>query len=395
MDIPENFHKNIMDMTEDLTRTFPEYSDLWCRWTTKHFHLMDKTSTEIEVKVLYDYIVSVYPERFFDIIYQNEDIFVMTNNVNTFFLPGIDFKILFNCNGISEQTRKVMWNYLKLILLTVVGGVTDKSRFGAAGSQFDGIEESELLEKLRETMVGMTDFFQTLNPDSDKNKSRNENTSTEETPILPKVDDIFGHLKSLFDGKIGSLAKELAEEISGQFSDIFCQEELGEINTTKDVINKLLTNPAKMSGLLKTINEKLQSKISSGAISQDELMTEVIELMEKMKKGGSGFDFQELFKNMGGAGGIGEMFKTPHKAEAPLNPFQKMKNRAILRKAKEAESKLAAQKKIIESTEKPHYSFTVDEIEKQSQSSILSAPAQKQQPSNNKKNKKNKKNKNL
>jgi hypothetical protein len=382
--IPENFQKIIMDMTEDLSETFPEYSELWTKWSDKGFSSMNEAEKILEVKYLYEYIVSVYPEQFFDIIYQNEKIFSIDSSKNTLFLPGIDFKLLFNCEGVSVKTREIMWNYLKLVLLTVVESVKDKSKFGTANSMFDGINENELFEKLKETMNGMTDFF--------KNLGENENN---EVPIaetnVPKVDDIFGHLKSLFDGKIGLLAKELAEEISGDLSKILGDDEMGDVRTSKDVISKLMKNPGKVTGLLKTVNDRLQSKINSGEISQEELMKEATEIMQKMKGVGGMPGMSEMagmagmsgMGDMGGMGGMQDMIKNlskmggdlfKNKVEKPdlkMTTMEKMKNRILLKKIQQAEQNLITQNKLIE-IEKNYqpYKFTVaDDLEKQSKSS--------------------------
>ena len=86
-DLPENFQNIIMDMTGDFTQTFPEYSDLWSKWTKNNLESLNDDLRDIELKQLYDYVISIYPERFFDIIYQNEDIFSKDTVpiVNTFF----------------------------------------------------------------------------------------------------------------------------------------------------------------------------------------------------------------------------------------------------------------------------------------------------------------------
>ena len=343
--IPDNFQKIIMDMTDDFTETFPEYSELWIKWTKNSFELMTEEEVTLELKYLHDYVISTYPERFFDIIYQNETIFLIENELNTLFLPGIDFKLLFNCSNISDQTRKIMWNYLKLILLTVVGSVKDKSKFGGSGNIFDGIDEKELFEKLTETMGSMGDFFQNMG----------QNINEEET-----------------------------KEISGDLSEIFGSDEIGEIRSTKDVIGKLMKNPAKISGLLKTINERLQSKISSGEISQEEMMKEATDIMAKMKGTGD-VNFEELFKNMtkmGGMGGMEEMLskmsglageggldmkqlmktmggmmgqqkktqnKEPNIDASKMTLHEKMKNRILIKKMKDVEKQLVLQNQIEES----------------------------------------------
>ena len=105
----ENFKPIIVDLVNDLTTTFPEYSELW------------RDTAAGEIDVLYQYCLTVYPERFFDILYQNMDIFGKESVVNTMFLPGVDFKILFNCDGVTDSTKKTLWKYLQLILFNVLG----------------------------------------------------------------------------------------------------------------------------------------------------------------------------------------------------------------------------------------------------------------------------------
>lgn len=123
---------------------------------------------------------------------------------------------------------------------------------------------------------------------------------------IPDIKDIYGHLKSLFDGKIGSLAKELTEEISKDMENIFGEEGDTQPTSTKEIIEKLMKNPAKMTNLIKTVSNKLDSKISSGEISKDELLKEATELMDKMKDMGDSKDFQEMFKNISKMSGMGE-----------------------------------------------------------------------------------------
>jgi hypothetical protein len=76
-----------------------------------------------------------------------------------------------------------------------------------------------------------------------------------------------------------------------------------------------MKDPKKIMGIMKKITDKLQNKMQSGDISQDELMKEVASLVEKFKEMGGGEDFMKnftsgpfakMFKNMaGGMGGGG------------------------------------------------------------------------------------------
>jgi len=126
--IPENNEsliKVVSDLINDLKISFPECED--------DLNTVYKNAIENDEKNLYDvdlldFCKTVYPERFFDILYQNDDIFE-DEEINTFFLPGIDFKLFFLAEDVSDKTKAAIWQYLQLILFTVVGDVRDKNDF--------------------------------------------------------------------------------------------------------------------------------------------------------------------------------------------------------------------------------------------------------------------------
>ena len=318
-----------------------------------------------EIQYVFEYCLTVFPERFFDILYKNEDLFKPENTMNTQFLPGVEFKALFQCEGVSENTCSVMWNYLQLILFTILGSVQDKKRFGETGNIFDGIDESDLFAKLSDTMNNMSSFFQNMGVDGEgegegegEGDKNNYSTKTDgeserqEIPLppqtgpgtgtgMPNIKEIHEHLKGLFDGKIGALAKELAEDITGDFSSIL-GEDAKDIKSTQDVIQQLMRNPAKISQLIKTIGDKLKTKLSSGEVSQDELMKEATELLGKMKDMGGGMDqFKDLFKNMG--------VPMPKNAKIDVNALSRMTQQQSTRERlkKRMEQKKAAQTEAI------------------------------------------------
>jgi hypothetical protein len=211
---------------------------------------------------------------------------------------------------------------------------------------FEGVDEAELQGKLNETLVGIADFFKNMGPgaeqegqegpDAEKMKDfmKQFTEGTEGTSVfpgmeefaksfaqagqgqsqgqaqgsegeMPSADDLHEHLKGLFDGKIGSLAKELAEEITGDVENMFKDgTDANDIRSTGDMINKIIKNPKQVMGLMKTISGKLQQKMKSGEISEEEIMKEASEIMGKMKgmkgMGQMGDMFKNLAKGMGG-----------------------------------------------------------------------------------------------
>ena len=301
-EIPENFQTTVIDFTKDLSTTFPEYANLWQQWSEPNID-------PYEIRSLFKHCLLMLPERFFDIIYENKELFLPENTTNVCFLPGVDFRVLYNCEGVTEITQKSIWKYLKLLMFNLVGSVKNKSGFGETADMFDGINEDDLQDKLKETFENMSSFFKNMEENMPKHEGESGETGQDEntekptfnfdkTTGMPNLDEIHGHLKGLFDGKIGSMAKNIAEEISGDFESIL-GEDFKDVHTTKDIFQKMMSNPAKMMGLIKKVGDKIKNKMDSGEISQEEIMREAGDILKKMKEMGGGDDkFQEMFKNM-------------------------------------------------------------------------------------------------
>lgn len=283
--MPEKFPSIISDFLTDLGIAFPEYKYLWESLT--------------DMDVLYKYCLSIYPERFFDILYQNDEIFLPTSEINTMFLPNVEFKMLFSTPDISENTKQAMWKYLQLILVTIMGNIKSSASFGDAASLFEGINEEELQSKLAETISGLSDFFKgfTKEGNLDETFENMDIPMNDGTNTMPNVDELHDHIKGLFDGKIGSLAKELAEEMSGDVMNMF-DDGTGDIKSSGDILKKMMSNPKQIMELVKKISSKLDDRMKNGNISQEEIMKEAGDLMSKMKGMGNGADLQNMMKEM-------------------------------------------------------------------------------------------------
>ena len=345
LDVPTNFVTVINDFANDLSTTFPEYNDKW-----------ENLTKEIDVSSrdeLYKHCMTVYPERFFDILYQNADIFSDKQDTNVNFLPNVDFKILYNSDGVTENIRKTIWKYLQLVLFTVVGSVKDKSIFGDSMNMFEGIDEKDLQAKLGETMEGLTDFFKDMGKNESSESSESASPSEEEPsqPFnmngMPNMENMQEHLHTLFNGKIGSLAKEMAEEISGDFTELLGDNV--ENANPQDIMKKLMKNPTKIMGLMKSVTGKLDAKMKSGEISRDELMKEAGDLLGKMKESTGGAEMSEMFakmaKSMGGMGknmkmdtnAIERMVKSTKLKEDMMNRLSAKKDQMLERAREDAE----------------------------------------------------------
>ena len=411
--LPEKFRETIQDFANDLSTTFPEFSELWNVWTNQN-------TTEIEYKQLFLHCLSVYPERFFDIIHQNEEIFEEDSEINTHFLPNVEFKHLYHCEGVSPKTREVIWKYLQVILFLLIGSVQDKINFGEAMNMFDHMNQGELHEKLKDVMTGVSDFFSTMEEKirrEKKSKNRKEGTENaeegedtedetedldsedESKPFdprkmgLPNPEDLYNHLQGLFHGKIGGLAKEIAEDIGQDIADSF-GDDIQNVKSTKDVLSKLMQSPEKIGGLVKSVGEKINQKMESGDISRDDIMSEAGELMRKMKEMGGADQFSSMFKNMAKGMGVpipkGAQFNTNAlvQMEKTMNAREKLKARAQAKQQQKLVQQMMEQAKLQQQQEEyqkfmasqagqsflmenqTYYSYQVEGSEIQERSSI-------------------------
>lgn len=433
--VPSNFRVLVNDFTRDLSTTFPEYSHMWNKWG-------NEDTTDEDLEKLFIFCSKVYPARFFDILYQNEDIFLEGSEQDVYFFPNMSFRLIFNSEGLSENSKKIIWKYLQLMLFTIVGSLDDKNDFGDTANLFAGIDEKELHEKLNETMMNLTGLFENIPNESSTNEGEDQESNNSENPgSKPEGDDpfanIFKHmpdikgmpdisnlqntLKNLFDGKIGALAKEMAEEIADDFKDVLGND-MDNASNPQDVIKKLMKNPAKVSKLIKTVSSKLDTKMKDGSISKDDIMKEAGDMMSQMKEMGGMDNMKEMFQTMAQGMGLGKNAKFD---KNKLNQMMKreenrnkMKERAEQRREKTKKEKaaefhkamekrreqIALQQKYLVATDDPHHmvfkldgeenqgkSFIHPDIEKMIEEEDAEKAAKEQDKQKKKKNKKKKK----
>jgi hypothetical protein len=349
--IPEEFKKVIFEFLSDISNTFPEYKSTLSlfldsngvKLTTSESETAETQKQKV-VTILYEYCSKVYPERFFDILYKNEKLFNKQEyNVNTHFLPNIDFSVLWNTEGISDATRETIWKYLQLILMTIITNIDDRKSFGDAANLFEAINEDELRSKLEETIQQMYNMFEHTNatpptpnttpnadpasdnPDTNadpafdffdwaKNMGANNNgnnANANEKEPNANAESIHDHISQILNGKIGKLAKEIAEEtakdVDFDMNDFSGETANGENVDFKNVFQKMFKNPGKLMSLVKNVGSKLDQKFKSGEIKESELMQEASDLLSKMKNMPGMGNLTDMLNKMGMGGMMGGM----------------------------------------------------------------------------------------
>jgi hypothetical protein len=346
--VPDEFIKVIRDFVGDLKTTFPEYLPLINKWWKEkdQYNYIDeeeernKAFEQAEMKsiqLLFEFCQKKLPPRFFDILYQNPDLFKEDSEFDTEFLPHIHFKSLWKFD-ISEKTRETIWKYLQLILFSIVGSLNNKDAFGDTAKLFEAINQDEFKSKLQETLSHIQGIFDISgNLDGEENSDGSEKFGSGfNMGDIPNANDLHQHITGMLDGKLGELAREIAEETAANFN-----MDMENVTDMKDIFSNLMKNPTKLMGLVKTVGDKLDKKIKSGDLKESELMSEATEIMNKMKNMPGMGNIQSMLSKMGmgnlsGLGGkvnVGAM-------EANLNKNMKMaKTKERIRAKAEANQK--------------------------------------------------------
>ena len=298
-----------------------------------NLHTIDNKFIECN-RYLFEYCKKVYPEKFFDILYQNEDIFNQEDPL--MFLPDIDFKMLY-FNTTSKNTRDTIWKYLQIILFNIITSINSAEALGDNAKLFEAINSDEFKNKIFETMKNMENLFNIdLSNQSQEDISNNMNNfenifksfgdigknfdgiSGEKFANPPNVEEIHDHINNLINGKIGSLAKELAEETTKEL-DINPED----FQNPNDVFKQMFKNPTKLMGLVSKIGDKLDKKMKDGSIKESELLEEASSIFKNMQNMPGMGNMQDIFKSMN----LGDML--PKGGKINPNAFQNMMDQNI------------------------------------------------------------------
>lgn len=352
-EIPAEFAKVIKDFVNDIKITFPEYLPIINKWwkDVSNFDYIEEEearmkaieeSEKTSISILFSFCQKKYPLRFFEILYQNDDIFKEDTAADTEFLPHIHFKDLWQFD-ITEKTRETIWKYLQLILFSIINTIDNKDAFGDSAKIFEAINEGEFKNKLEETLSKMQEIFNNSdNVDTDDNNNDYTEGQNFGSKInmedIPNPADLHEHISGILEGKLGKLAKEIAEETAENLDLGIDMEGAGDM---KDVFNKLVKNPSKLMGLVKNVGEKLDTRIKSGEIKESELIAEATEIMNKMKNMPGMDGIQAMLSKMG-MGGLGKGGKVNYGAmEAELNKKMRTAKMKERMKAKAEMNKMA------------------------------------------------------
>jgi hypothetical protein len=312
----------------------------------EYINSLDLTCLSVEfmesINNVYEYCKRTFAVRSIDILYQNEDIFLNKSNVkvneenpqviNTMFLPDIEFSELYY-DDTSDQTKQTLWKYLQLILFNIITTIDDISFFGDSLELLKIIDGEKFSSKIQSTIEELSKIFspkekadtnnennsedvnnkpdfsemfdmsnnpfnmfnEMFNNTSETNESsaNNDSSANNNDYAIPDKEELFSHINKLINGKIGSLAKEIAEETTKDMD--LDAENITDVN---DVLKGFMKNPTKLLGLISKISNKINSKMKDGSLKESELLEEATSVFKNMKNMPGMENFNDIFKSM-------------------------------------------------------------------------------------------------
>jgi len=306
------FYKVMNEFLKDLLIPFPEYELIIKKWWNFEELVNEKVSE------VYNHLKKLMMEQFMNILNQNTDIFDLNSTTRTDFLPQIEFKHLWNCE-LSDKTREMIWKYLQLILITIIHVNSDcEENMDNVLKQMD---TEEIRTKLNNAVENMKNLFQTTEKDN--------------------MNDFQNQMDTLLNGKLGNLAKEMAQ-------DTFKDLEIDPDNPLK-MFDTLFKDSSQINNLIKNIGEKLNTKMESGEVNEQDLLKESVNLFSQMKNIPGLNNFTDILNNMSNIPGVNKKNMDVKAMEQKFNKLQKaekLKENLKRKKNKKDEDKKKESKKV-------------------------------------------------
>lgn len=411
--IPEDFNKIIKDFMTDLFTTFPEYKETVgdeMMYVYENENEVDNMLYQKNLEFIFTHCQTVFPERFFDILYKNDELFLQEkteDNYNrTDFFPNVDFRDLWKEN-ISDKTKEILWKYLQITLFNVVNVMNSENNFGDTAKLFEAIGENELQDKMKEAFDNISNildfsgnsgfdannfddmaksmmdgidlsncgfnFDNTQNGENGKDFENNKQTGGSQHNI-PNPEELQDHIKSMLNGKIGRLAQDIAVETA---KDIDFKEDA----SIGDAFEKMIKNPGKLLNLVKSIGTKIDDKIKSGELKESELMQEATEMMNKMKTMPGMNNMEQMLNQMAGSlGGKNAKFNKNmfNQKQRCFSQKEKMLQELERRKAQKRQTELETASNVVETeTEELKFTKYTDETSGSVEKSSLDSKAKR------------------
>jgi hypothetical protein len=280
------FNDYLRSFVQDIQASFPEYTDLLGDYyediLSEESHNTDKHVKRFMRKM------ADFKEQ---ISNKSADLY----KEPVFILKNLDFKIVFESEDLSDESREKIWEYIQTLFVLGESIISDSERIKKLVKNFKRLREPVSEENNSESGVpegtpegapeGAPEGTPEGEPEPDhedeqilnmlKNLSeRNQNTPLDENMFK--------------DGMIGKLAQELSEELDIEKMGL----NINEDSNVDSIFSNLLSgeNPMKFMNLIQTVGQKIQTKMDENGLDQEQLVNEATSMMSNLQGGNSMFD---------------------------------------------------------------------------------------------------------
>ena len=242
--LDDTFHDKIHEkiMNDEVYNYFYNYNDEITIDSFKNIDFFNNST------ILFEFCVKIFPNKFFDILYENEEIF----KEPLYLLPNIDFSELYFDNNTSTSTKQTLWKYIQLILFTIITSIKDKHSFGDTEKLFEAINPDELKNKLESTLNDIQNLFNNdqndqndQNDKNDQNDQNDQNNHEISNNFFNTFSNIFNNidLSNIDLSNIDLSNIDLSNNINDIFSNIFNSLDLSNLDISNlDISNMDISN---------------------------------------------------------------------------------------------------------------------------------------------------------
>ncbi len=276
----------------------------------------------------------------------NKDEIIFSEEIKI--LKGVNFNSIWNMDDLTDENRNIIWNYLHTLYIFAYEYVKEVDLKNLLKELKNMHSDNESLDQETKTLLNIVDSL--------TNKYKDHIEEIDESDNSEKNNMSF-ELPGIFNGAIGNLAKEIAEEIDVNSIDLDDPSALLKNLLSGDFDQE--NDESGLMGLVKNISEKIQNKITTGDINESDLVSDAEKVMNNFSSGKNGMPDLGNLGNLGNMGDFGSMFNNimsnmnnVQRGAAKTNISRQQtsletKNR-LKKKLEEKQKLLAEQEKILE-----------------------------------------------
>ncbi len=255
----EKFNFYLASFLNEMITIFPEYE---INIKKSYKELLDTKNDNSDTYVK-EYMSAIKPYHNY-LAKKDDTLYKLTSEL--VFVRDIDFRNVW-AKDINEVTRQNIWKYLQTLVVIGKKVVGEDGEIEKLLENFNKQEEVPNLENIKEETENMMEMLKNMTQIT-QDSDNNDNTENKEDGANP-----------FEGGLINDIAKELTSELNLDNLNI------GEPKNMNEAFNNLLGggNGGNFLNLINKVGEKIQNKVQSGQINQNDLMKEAHNMMGNLK----------------------------------------------------------------------------------------------------------------